>query len=148
MAARPKSAPRAQASAPPARPTPLLPLPMLEKLLALAMARGADFAEVYVERAVTTAVVLEESKIKSAQTGPGRRAWACASSPAPRSATRTRTIWDETALLRAARHRGDDRPGRRHASRAFKVSRIAAPTYYRVTTPLADIDGGAQGGRW
>ena len=48
---------------------PLLPIPTMEKVLARAMSRGGDFAEVYVERAVTTAVMLEERKVKSAQTG-------------------------------------------------------------------------------
>jgi len=41
----------------------------VEQLLATAMERGGDFAEVYVERAENTAVVLEERKIRSAQTG-------------------------------------------------------------------------------
>src|SRR5262245_39579529 len=53
----------------PATRMPLLPAGLLEKVLARAMSRGGDFAEVYVERSVTTAVVLEERKIKSAQTG-------------------------------------------------------------------------------
>ena len=48
---------------------PLLPVGMMEKLLSEAMSRGADFAEVYVERATSTAVSLEEQKVKSAQTG-------------------------------------------------------------------------------
>ena len=53
----------------PAPPAPPLSLGMVEKLLSAAMARGGDFAEVYVERGVTTAVMLEEQQIKSAQTG-------------------------------------------------------------------------------
>src|SRR4051812_29855793 len=43
------------APAPPARPNPVLPSVVIEKLLATAMARGGDFAEVYVERGVLTA---------------------------------------------------------------------------------------------
>src|SRR5690606_36654979 len=48
---------------------PFLPVRLLEKVLSRAMSRGGDFAEVYVERAVSTAVILEERRIKSAQTG-------------------------------------------------------------------------------
>src|SRR5690242_462574 len=48
---------------------PLLPQPLIERLLAVAMEKGGEFAEVYVERAQTTAVVLEEARIKSAQAG-------------------------------------------------------------------------------
>ena len=46
-----------------------MPPGLVERLLSAAMERGAEFAEVYVERAVQTAVVLEEERIKSAQTG-------------------------------------------------------------------------------
>ncbi|HKD40673.1 MAG TPA: metalloprotease TldD, partial [Myxococcaceae bacterium] len=43
----------------PSRPSPPLLTPeRLEKILAAAMSRGADFAEVYVERATSTAVSL------------------------------------------------------------------------------------------
>ena len=48
---------------------PLLELPLIERLLGAAMARGAEFAEVYVEKATSTAVSLDEGKIKSAQSG-------------------------------------------------------------------------------
>src|SRR5687768_7953126 len=54
---------------PAARPSPLLPPSLIERLLSVAMGRGGDFAEVYVERAVITAVILEERRIKSGQTG-------------------------------------------------------------------------------
>ena len=37
-----------------------LPLPLVERLLGAAMSRGAEFGEVYVERATTTAVSLTE----------------------------------------------------------------------------------------
>ena len=48
---------------------PLLPLPLLEHLLSAAMSRGAEFAEVYVERNTSTAAMLDEGSIKSAQSG-------------------------------------------------------------------------------
>src|SRR5206468_4689690 len=50
-------------------PMTLLSLPLVERLLATAMSRGAEFGEVYVERATSTAVSLDEGKIKSAQVG-------------------------------------------------------------------------------
>src|SRR5258708_24508239 len=50
-------------------PARLLPLPLVEQLLGAASARGAEFAEVYVERSTTTAVSLDEGKIRSAQVG-------------------------------------------------------------------------------
>src|SRR5207253_10338727 len=50
-------------------PTPLLPLPLVEKLLSAAMSRGAEFGEVYVEQSTTTAVSLDEGKVRSAQVG-------------------------------------------------------------------------------
>ena len=49
--------------------SPLLPLPLVERLLSAAMSRGADFAEVYLERNTTTAAMLDEGSIKSAQSG-------------------------------------------------------------------------------
>ena len=42
---------------------------LVERLLAAAMERGAEFAEVYVERNENTAVTLDEHKVKSAQSG-------------------------------------------------------------------------------
>jgi TldD protein len=47
----------------------LLSIPVCERLLSAAMERGAEFAEVYVERNEFTAVTLEEDKVKSAQNG-------------------------------------------------------------------------------
>ena len=85
--------------------SPLLPPGLLERLLAEAMGRGADFAEVYVERTSTTAVVLEESRIKSAQVG-------LVQGVGVRVITGAKVgyaysdDWDEPALLRAARTAG------------------------------------------
>src|SRR5690349_24912293 len=52
-----------------ARRAPLRPLALVERLLATAMSRGAEFAEVYVERNTGTAASLDEGSIKSAQSG-------------------------------------------------------------------------------
>ncbi len=72
MKTQPRKVRRATLNAPPRPPRPSPPLlapEKMEKILGAAMSRGADFAEVYVERATSTAVSLEEQKIKSAQTG-------------------------------------------------------------------------------
>ena len=50
----------------PKAPPPLLAPERIEKLLAIAMSRGADFAEVYAERTERTMASLEDQKIKSA----------------------------------------------------------------------------------
>jgi TldD protein len=42
---------------------------IIEKILAIAMARKGDFAEIYFEHAVTNAIVLEDNKIRQAQSG-------------------------------------------------------------------------------
>jgi len=42
---------------------------VLERLLAIALDRGGDFAEVYAEYAITNAVELEENRLRLAQTG-------------------------------------------------------------------------------
>src|SRR5207245_6941516 len=47
----------------------LLPAVTTSKLLSIGMSRGADFAEVYVERGASTSVTLEENRVKSAQRG-------------------------------------------------------------------------------
>ncbi len=47
----------------------LLSLPLIERLLGIALAKGGDFAEVYVERARGNAVSLEEKKIRTASYG-------------------------------------------------------------------------------
>src|SRR5277367_6388412 len=51
--------------------TPKAPLDdsSIERLLALAMERGADFAEVYAERTERTSASLEDGKIRSASFG-------------------------------------------------------------------------------
>jgi TldD protein len=47
----------------------LVPVPLLEKLLGIALAKGGDFAEIYVERARGNSVSLEEEKIRTATYG-------------------------------------------------------------------------------
>ena len=56
-------------SKPPPPPRAPIDERTLERLLSLAMARGADFAEVYAERTERTSASLEDSKIRSATFG-------------------------------------------------------------------------------
>ena len=120
------------------RPAPLLPLPLVEKLLAAAMSRGAEFGEVYVERATTTAVSLDETKVRSAQvgsvTGVGVRAIRGAQVGYAYS-----DDLDETALLRTAQTAALIADGNREPG-PVSLSRTPLPTYYQVKQPLADVD--------
>jgi len=49
--------------------TTLVPLPLVERLLGLALSKGGDFAEIYVERSRLNSVALEERKIRTATYG-------------------------------------------------------------------------------
>ncbi|NBC42928.1 metalloprotease TldD [Corallococcus exiguus] len=117
--------------------SPLLPPGLLERLLAEAMGRGADFAEVYVERTSTTAVVLEEQRIRSAQVGlvqgVGVRVIAGAKVGYAYS-----DDWDEAALVRAARTAAMIAQGG-GSERAYPVKRVPVPSHYRVAQPLEDV---------
>ncbi len=123
-------------------PTTLLPLPLVERLLAAGMERGADFAEVYVERNETTAVQLEEDKVKSAQGG-------LSQGVGVRVIAGTRVGYaysddlDDEALFRAARtaafiaHGGG-------SEKSYPVARTPLPTFYRLDQHLARVDVGAK----
>ena len=117
---------------------PLLALPLVEKLLSAAMSRGAEFAEVYVERSTTTAVTLDEEKVRSAQvgavTGVGVRAIRGAQVGYAYS-----DDLDEAALLRTAQTAALIAEGNREAG-PVALSRTPLPTYYQVKQPLAAVD--------
>jgi TldD protein len=120
------------------RAAPLLALPLVEKLLGTALARGAEFAEVYVERSTTTAVSLDEGKIRSAQvgsvTGVGVRAIRGAQVGYAYS-----DDLDEAALLRTAQTAALIADGTREVG-PQSIARRALPQHYLVRTPLADVD--------
>ncbi|MFL5343600.1 MAG: TldD/PmbA family protein [Hyalangium sp.] len=118
--------------------TPLLPQPLIERLLAVAMERGGEFAEVYIERSLTTAVVLEESRIKSAQTGLTQGVGVRVISGAKVGYAYSDDL-DSEALLRAASTAAMIAQGG-GSKDSFKVSRAPSPSYYRVPTPLAEVD--------
>src|SRR3954469_7508879 len=113
----------------PAQRSPLLPLPLVERLLSAAMSRGAEFGEVYVERNTSTAAMLDEGKIKSAQsgsiTGVGVRAIRGAQVGYAHS-----DDLDEPALLRTAQTAALIADGNRESG-AVNMSRTPLPTYYQ-----------------
>ena len=119
-------------------PKPLLPLPLVEKLISAAMSRGAEFGEVYVERATTTAVSLDEAKVRSAQvgsvTGVGVRAIRGSQVGYAYS-----DDLDEAALLRTAQTAALIADGTREPGPVL-LSRTPLPTYYQVKQPLSGID--------
>ncbi|HYH96822.1 TldD/PmbA family protein [Hyalangium sp.] len=117
---------------------PLLPQPLIERLLAVAMERGGELAEVYIERALLTAVILEESRIKSAQTGLIQGVGIRVISGAKVGYAYSDDL-DEAALLRAARTAAMIAQGG-GSEQSFKVSRTPSPSYYKVSLPLADVD--------
>jgi len=123
---------------PAAARAPLLALTLVEKLLSAAMSRGAEFAEVYVERSTTTAVSLDEGKVRSAQvgavTGVGVRAIRGAQVGYAYS-----DDLDEAALLRTAQTAALIAEGNREPG-PVALSRTPLPTYYQVKQPLAAID--------
>jgi len=121
-----------------ARRSPLLPLPIVERLLSAALSRGAEFAEVYVERNTSTAAMLDEGSIKSAQsgsvTGVGVRAIRGAQVGYAYS-----DDLDEPALLRTAQTAALIADGNREP-RPVNMSRTPLPTHYQVRTPLASVE--------
>ncbi len=117
---------------------PLLPVGLIERLLAAAMEKGGEFAEVYVERAVSTAVILEEQKLKSAQTGLAQGVGIRVIAGAKVGYAYSDDL-DEPALLRAAKTAAMIAQGG-GSERSFKVSRAPAPSFYKVSPALADIE--------
>ena len=123
---------------------PLLPQPLIERLLAVAMERGGEFAEVYVERALTTAVVLEESRIKSAQTGLVQGVGVRVISGAKVGYAYSDDL-DEPALMRAARTAAMIAQGK-GSEQSFKVSRAPVAQLLQGGDAAGGRGRGAQGG--
>jgi TldD protein len=125
------------AKAAPAQRRALLPHGLVERLLSAAMERGADFAEVYVERNETTAVTLEEQQVKSAQAGLSQGVGVRVISGAKVGYAYSDDLEDE-ALFRAARTAALIAQGG-GSERPFPVARTPLPTFYRLDTHLADV---------
>jgi len=101
------------------------------------MARGADFAEVYVQRSVTTAVTLDEQKIKSAQVGQVQGVGVRVITGAKVGYAYSDDL-ELPSLLRAAETAAliSDGTG---ADRAFRVGRAPVPSFYKVPEPLMQV---------
>jgi TldD protein len=120
-----------------ARPQ-LLAIPIIEKLLARAMQRGADFAEVFVERNETTAVVLDEERVKSAQAGLSQGVGIRVIAGAKVGYAYSDDLDDE-ALFRAA-ETASFIAASKGSAHTFSVSRRAQPTFYALPQHLHEVD--------
>ncbi|MGC4116247.1 MAG: metalloprotease TldD [Myxococcales bacterium] len=119
-------------------PAPLLPSVVLERLLGLALSRGAELAEVYVEKGTSSAVVLDEHRIKSAQVGESEGVGVRAVRGAQVGYAYSDDL-DGTALDRAARTAALIASGG-GSDQAVRVSRAHLPRHYAVLPPLASVD--------
>ncbi len=116
----------------------LLSVPLIERLLSAAMEKGGEFAEVYVERNESCAVILEEKKVKSAQAGLSQGVGVRVISGAKVGYAYSDDLDDE-ALFRAARTAALIAQGG-GSEQAFNVARTALPTFYRLVTPLSNVE--------
>ncbi len=116
----------------------LLSVPLIERLLSAAMEKGGDFAEVYVERNESCAVILEEKKVKSAQAGLSQGVGVRVISGAKVGYAYSDDLDDE-ALFRAARTAALIAQGG-GSDQSFNVARTALPSFYRVVTSLAQVE--------
>ena len=119
-------------------PVSLLPLPLVEQLLAAASARGAEFAEVYVERSTSTAVSLDEGKIKSAQVGSVTGVGVRAIRGAQVGYAYSDDLEDQ-ALLRTASTAALIADGNNTIA-PQPMSRRPLPTHYQVKQPLRSVE--------
>lgn len=121
------------------RSTPrVLSVSQVERLLALAMGRGADFAEVYAERTITTGLSLDEGAIKSAtvneSAGVGIRVV---------KGAQVGYAWsddlDDAALRRCAETASHIALGSTPCASPVSVSRVPVPDYYRLSERALDV---------
>jgi TldD protein len=126
-------------SAPPSLGTPtppLLAVPTVERLLSLAMARGATFGEVYVERTTLTAISMDEGRVRSAQVGVTMGVGVRAVNGIKVGYAFSDDL-DDAALDRAARTAALIASGQ-GSERGYSVSQVATPQHYRVPKALED----------
>ncbi len=125
------------ALAQPRVPARILSLPEVERLLSLAMSQGGDFAEVYAERTVVTALSLDEGRIRSGQasetTGVGIRVVKGVQVGYAYS-----DDLDGEALSRTARTAAQIAQGHGEPP-PVKVSRTPAPEHYRIARAPSDV---------
>ncbi|MBM3296872.1 MAG: hypothetical protein FJY83_04660, partial [Candidatus Aminicenantes bacterium] len=110
---------------------------LLDKVIAQALAKGGDFAEVYLENRVSRRIVMEESKIKSAVLNLSRGAGVRVIAGEKTGYAYSDEI-DEAALLRAA-ETASYVAGGGGPSRAVPVAPAERPSYITVRLPLQDV---------
>jgi TldD protein len=107
----------------------------IEHLLALAMERGADFAEVYAERTERTSASLEDGKIRSASYGVDQGVGIRSISEAKVGYAYSDDL-DPTALENAARTAAHiAASGQARETRPLRA--VKSPAFYRVPEPLS-----------
>ncbi len=117
--------------------TPKAPLDerMIERLLSLAMERGADFAEVYAERTERTSASLEDGKIRSASFGVDQGVGIRAISEAKVGYAYSDDL-DLPALENAARTAAHIAASGQPQA-ALPLKPVKSPEFYRVPAPLS-----------
>jgi TldD protein len=128
----------AKKQAVPSHAPAILSVPLIERLLSAAMEKGGEFAEVYVERNESCAVILEENKVKSAQAGLSQGVGVRVISGAKVGYAYSDDLDDE-ALFRAARTAALIAQGG-GSEQGFNVVRTPLPSFYRLPQALAGID--------
>jgi TldD protein len=110
---------------------------LLDKVIAKALAKGGDFAEVYLENRVSRRVVMEESKVKSGvvnlSRGAGVRVIA-----GEKTGYAYSDEGDEASLLRAA-ETASYIAGQGGPAGAVPVAPASRPSYVTVKLPLRDV---------
>ena len=115
----------------------LIPLSLIEELINLAMSKGGDFAEIYVERSRSNSLALEEKKVRTANCGVslgvGIRVIAGEEVGYAYSDDLDPRILKDTALVAASIARGGNAPP------AVRVSPITIPNRYPVEPPPSEV---------
>jgi TldD protein len=119
-------------------PERVLPLTTIERLLSRAMRRGGDFAEVYVEKTVVTALSLDEGKIRAAHQSEAAGVGIRVVSGAQVGYAYSDDL-DDAALERCADTASLIAQGRNEAA-PVRVTRRAIPEHYRIPVSPSQID--------
>ncbi len=120
-----------------AAPSVLADSGLLNKVLARALAKGGDFAEIYLEDRISREIIMEESKFKSAVTslsrGAGVRVMA-----GEKTGYATSDETDEGSLLRAAEV-ASAVASRGESSRPVPIRQAERSSHITVKLPLQDV---------
>ncbi len=115
----------------------LIPLSLIEELISLAMSKGGDFAEVYVERSRGNSIALEEEKVRAANCavslGVGIRVIAGEEVGYAYSDDLEPKILKDTALVAASIARGGNPPP------SLRVSSVQLPNRYPVAPAPCEV---------